>query len=701
MNKRIFTVLSTVFLLAAAFLSVQFLSRNVYSVAAAQKAQGKEVVDTDSNSTGTTDKGFVYTRSGNNEAFITGYVGVDKEVSVPTTIEVKISTTNSIKYNVTKINGSAFHGKSGITSLVLSGGLTAEGKQYGLTTIENQAFAGCPDLGKVELPVTLASIGEKAFSDCVSLKDIKVADGNQYFKTIDGSLYSYSMKSGTGGFTLLQYAIGKGDKEFVVPEAVKSTLDTIAPGAFWGCVSLEKLEVPSTVKTIGSEAFYQCANLQSVEMSESVTSIGSAAFSGCSNLKSMTLTKSVTVIPAEMLRDCVSLETMELPDSITSIQARAFYGCRSLQSMVVPAMVSEIGEYAFANCGSLSNITIPQNTQRIGSNAFVNSPVTIYCHDGSQAASYASVNRIMTQRIFTVSFYKDSNYFTLVSSQEVLEGGSAIPPEMEEREGYQMTWVGQYQGVTQDSSVYASWVRVYKVTFVDDYRGKSKTVTVYSGSVAVPPEWTYKGYRLSWTNDSGKYITSPVTLDTTFHAVWTNTKTGFVLDRNTKKPVKNGTLMTVGKLAYKVISADPQNPQVKLLGMAGAEAGGTAQTTQTTQSESGNSASLTLKIPASVTSGNVFYSVTTIAADSFADNADLKSITIGANVKKIGARAFSNCANLKQIKIRSKVISKIGSKAFANVHKKAKFYSYYSKMGKYLKMIKKAGVKNPKLYRLT
>ena len=701
MNKRIWTALFAMILFAAAFLPMHFLQIKQQVLAAPQQAQGKEVEDVDSSGSGTTDKGFVYTRSGNNTAYITGYVGVDKEISVPTKIEVKIPSAASVKYNVTKVSANAFHGKGGITSVILSGGLTSEGTQYGLTTIERRAFAGCPDLEKVELPVTVSSIEDEAFADCVSLKEMKVAEGNQYFKVIEGSLYSYSMQSGTGSFSLLQYAIGKGEKEFVVPEAVKSTLASIAPGAFWGCVTLEKMEVPSTVTSIGTEAFYQCSNLETVEMPESVTSIGTAAFSGCTALKTVTLTDSIKTIPSEMFRECISLETLTLPDSLITIEGRAFYECRSLQSLKVPSMVTSIGEYAFAYCSALSNITIPQRTTRIGSNAFLNSPVTIYCHDGSQAAAYASVNHIMTQRVFTVTFYKDSNFWTLVSSQEVLEGGSAIPPEMESRDGYQMTWVGQYTGVTQDSSVYASWIRVYKVTFVDDYRGKKKTQIVSTGAIAVPPAWTYKGYRLSWSNDSGKRINSAITMDTTFHAVWTNTTTGFVLDQHTKKPAKAGSLMTVGKAEYKVTSADPQNPQVKLIGIADTGTGTDNVGTAGTEGTSSNSSTFSLKVPASVTSGNVFYAVTAIAANSCADNAGLRSVTIGANVKKIGSKAFSNCTNLKEIRIRSKVVSTMGQKAFDGIHKKAKFYSFYSKMGKYRKMLKKAGVKKPKLYRLT
>lgn len=48
-------------------------------------------------------------------------------------------------------------------------------------------------------------------------------------------------------------------------------------------------------------------------------------------------------------------------------------------------------------------------------------------------------------------------------------------------------------------------------------------------------------------------------------------------------------------------------------------------------------------IPASVTYGDVTYSVTTIGDWAFSDCSDLTSVTISNNITKIGSCAFSGC----------------------------------------------------------
>lgn len=80
----------------------------------------------------------------------------------------------------------------------------------------------------------------------------------------------------------------------------------------------------------------------------------------------------------------------------------------------------------------------------------------------------------------------------------------------------------------------------------------------------------------------------------------------------------------------------------------------------------------------------------------------VKTITIPATItiqgKKytvtaIGSKAFSGCKNLKQVKIKSKKITKIGKNAFKNVSKKVVTKVPKSKKKAYKKLLKKAGYK--------
>ncbi|MCR5338967.1 MAG: leucine-rich repeat protein [Lachnospiraceae bacterium] len=64
----------------------------------------------------------------------------------------------------------------------------------------------------------------------------------------------------------------------------------------------------------------------------------------------------------------------------------------------------------------------------------------------------------------------------------------------------------------------------------------------------------------------------------------------------------------------------------------------------------------------------------TIGAKAFMNCKALKKITLYTNVSKIGKQAFYGCKSLKKVTIKSKVLIKVGAKAFKKTHKKIVFY---------------------------
>ena len=63
-------------------------------------------------------------------------------------------------------------------------------------------------------------------------------------------------------------------------------------------------------------------------------------------------------------------------------------------------------------------------------------------------------------------------------------------------------------------------------------------------------------------------------------------------------------------------------------------------------------------VPATVKIGGKIYKVTSIAPKAFAGKKNLKSLTIGKNVKKIGAEAVSKCLKLKTITLNTNGLTK-------------------------------------------
>ena len=177
----------------------------------------------------------------------------------------KSLTSIVIPDSVISIGDYAFSWCTSLTSIVIPDSVTSIGEG---------AFYNCSSLTSVVIGDSVTSIGESAFYYCTSLTSIEVDADNQYYKSIDGNLYSKN------GKTLIQYAIGKTDTSFKVPSGVTS----IGNHAFYSCDSLTNIVIPDSVTSIGDEAFEYCTSLTSIVIPDSVTSIGEGAFSWCSSL---------------------------------------------------------------------------------------------------------------------------------------------------------------------------------------------------------------------------------------------------------------------------------------------------------------------------------------------------------------------------------------------------------------------------------
>ena len=101
--------------------------------------------------------------------------------------------------SVTSIGFSAFCGCSSLANIEIP---------TSVTCIEDWVFAFCYSLESIEIPDSVTSIGSSAFYLCSSLANIIVDTVNEYYKSVDGNLYSKD------GKTLIQYAIGKKAIDF-------------------------------------------------------------------------------------------------------------------------------------------------------------------------------------------------------------------------------------------------------------------------------------------------------------------------------------------------------------------------------------------------------------------------------------------------------------------------------------------------------
>ena len=96
-------------------------------------------------------------------------------------------------------------------------------------------------------------------------------------------------------------------------------------------------------------------------------------------------------------------------------------------------------------------------------------------------------------------------------------------------------------------------------------------------------------------------------------------------------------------------------------------------------------------IPKAVTFGGKTFKVTAIAEKALKGNTKLKKVTIGENVKTIGASAFYGCKNLKTIIIKSTKLTTVGKNALKGINAKATIKVPAKKLSDYKNRLKNKG----------
>ncbi|MBO6027298.1 MAG: leucine-rich repeat domain-containing protein [Bacteroidales bacterium] len=306
----------------------------------------------------------------------------------------------TIPNSVVSIGGDAFNNTFFYGPLVIP---------QSVTSIGDYAFNQSLFSGELFIHDKIAEIGERAFAECLFTL-ITVAPANNFYKSIDGVLFSYDEK------TLMQYPRMKTGASYTIP----NTVTRIDDGAFSGS-ALENISIPASVCSIGSYAFLNtqwhqqqgsgllylddcclgCYNptlptgdlviregtriiadyafgfnhdITSLSLPNSLQAIGNLAFYQCDGLTGgLNLPASLITIGHDAFRYCSGFTgSLTIPNSVVTIGDCAFMDCSGFTgSLTIPNSLFSIGDYAFVNCtGFDGRLSLGESVEKIGAGAF-------------------------------------------------------------------------------------------------------------------------------------------------------------------------------------------------------------------------------------------------------------------------------------------------------------------------------------------
>ena len=212
-----------------------------------------------------------------------------------------------------------------------------------VTEIADEAFGGGL-LSALDIHAGVKSIGlGGTFVECLRLTRISVDEGNEWYKDVDGVLFS---KDGT---LLVAYPAGKKDvKVYTVPQTVTQLGDDVFSGcAFTGVI------LAATLSHLSCETFEACEKLTSVILGTGLETIDSKAFFYAPKITALTLPAGVQRIEDWAFEDADRLKTLYFPAGAER-GPRAFSDCpakriaySSARLVTFDLNYEEVGEYRY------------------------------------------------------------------------------------------------------------------------------------------------------------------------------------------------------------------------------------------------------------------------------------------------------------------------------------------------------------------
>lgn len=322
--------------------------------------------------------------------------------------------------SLSSIPQNAFSGCTSLKEVTLPGALTELG---------HQAFEGCTQLTKITIPGTITSFDSSVFANS-GLTEVTINNGIREIG--ENAFENTPLTSITFPKTITRIS-GLGNSNITNIHFAEGAEPTeIAENAFYGC-KIATFNIPASVTTIKEGAF-QYSNIQEIVIPETVTTIENRCFYRCIELTKVTLPDNMTELPNSMFSSCSKLKTVQLPANLEKIGWYAFQES-GISTIQLPQNLKVIETLAFNRCTQLKSITLPPHLEKIGEQAFegtsisnIEIPVTVTeirerafrCYNSSEGYYKSYLNTVVWNPSWEVPY----NVFSEATYLYIPENGS-------------------------------------------------------------------------------------------------------------------------------------------------------------------------------------------------------------------------------------------------------------------------------------
>ena len=221
-----------------------------------------------------------------------------------------------------------------------------------VTVLFGMSFSKCNNLREINIPESVSDIKSVPVVQCPSVEKINVSEKNNYYRSVDGVLFSKDMS------LLIYYPSNKAGDSYKVPDEVTEFPDNINCGVFNYNQNLKSITINASVNLF-TDYFVPLSQFDYASKLEAIYVDSKNPYLTTDNGILYSKDKTILVsYPA----NCSQTKYV-MPDNVCEMSFNAFYGAKNLKEIWLSEKlgVNISGATYFLGCRNLESINVPES----------------------------------------------------------------------------------------------------------------------------------------------------------------------------------------------------------------------------------------------------------------------------------------------------------------------------------------------------